>query len=54
VLTLISESFLQGLSLAGGIPDEFQSYISFTAAASTKAPNPDAAKKLIAAFSLRL
>ena len=51
VLTLISEILpVQGLSLAGGIPDEFQSYISFTAAASAKTTNPDAAKKLIAAF----
>jgi molybdate transport system substrate-binding protein len=51
VLTLISEILpVPGLSLAGGIPDEFQSYISFTAAASAKTPNLEAAKKLIAAF----
>ncbi len=51
VLTLKSEILpVPGISLAGGIPDEFQSYINFTAAASAKTPDLAAAKALIAVF----
>jgi len=51
VLTLTSEILpVQGISLAGGLPDEFQSYITFTAAVSSKSPNMAAAKSMIASM----
>lgn len=51
VLTLVSEILpVQGLSLAGTIPQEFQAYISFTGAISAKSPNADAAASVLKAM----
>jgi molybdate transport system substrate-binding protein len=51
VLTLISEILsVEGLSLAGGIPDEFQKKITFSGAANARTGNLAAAKSLLAAF----
>ncbi len=51
VLTLVSEILpVNGLSLAGEIPNEFQSYITFTGAANAKTANLAAVQSLLAAF----
>ncbi|HVH26864.1 MAG TPA: substrate-binding domain-containing protein [Vicinamibacterales bacterium] len=47
-LTLISEILpVEGLELAGPLPAEFQSYVSFAAAVGVKAKSPEAARALI-------
>lgn len=49
VLTLFSEIVpVHGLEILGPLPGEYQSDVRFSAAASTAAKDPDAAKKLIA------
>ena len=48
VITLIPEiKFFKGVELAGPIPAELQSYISFAAGVATNSHNADAAKALI-------
>src|ERR1700676_1503623 len=48
VITLISEILpVPGVELLGPLPPELQNYISFAAAVSTKAANPEAAKAMI-------
>jgi molybdate transport system substrate-binding protein len=51
VITLIPEiKFFPGVELAGPLPGDFQSYISFSAGVATNTHNADAAKALIRAF----
>jgi molybdate transport system substrate-binding protein len=46
-MTLISEILpVEGLELAGPLPAEFQSYVSFAAAVGVKAKSPEAARAL--------
>jgi len=46
IITLVSEILpIQGLELAGPLPDEFQSYVSFAGAVSAQTPNADAARR---------
>jgi molybdate transport system substrate-binding protein len=48
VITLIPEiKFFPGVELAGPLPGDFQSYISFSAGVATNTHNADAAKALI-------
>jgi molybdate transport system substrate-binding protein len=47
-MTLISEILpVDGIELAGPLPSEFQSYVSFAAAVSVKAKSPDQSRALI-------
>jgi molybdate transport system substrate-binding protein len=47
-ITLVSEILpVPGVELLGPFPEEFQGYVRFTAAVSTSAKNPEAAKALI-------
>ena len=48
VITLVSEIMqAQGIELVGPLPDEFQNYVRFSAAANTHTKNADAANALI-------
>jgi molybdate transport system substrate-binding protein len=48
VITLISEILpIPGLELAGPLPEEFQSYVSFAAGLGSKAANAEAGGALI-------
>ena len=48
VITLVSEIMqAQGIELVGPLPDKFQNYVRFSAAASTHTKNADAANALI-------
>ena len=52
VITLISEILpIPGLELAGPLPEEFQSYVSFAAGVGSKARNAEAARAFIASLA---
>lgn len=52
VITLFSEIVpVKGIEVLGPLPGEYATYVNFTAAASSGAPNPDGAKKFIAFMS---
>ena len=52
IITLISEIVpVPGIELVGPLPPEFQSYVSFAAAAASNTRNGDAVKKLVAYLS---
>jgi molybdate transport system substrate-binding protein len=49
VMTLMSELLpVHGIDVVGPLPDELENYVSFAAAASVKASQPESAKALIA------
>jgi molybdate transport system substrate-binding protein len=52
VITLFSEIVpVKGIEVLGPLPGEYATYVNFTAAASSRAQNMDAAKKFIAFMS---
>jgi molybdate transport system substrate-binding protein len=52
VITLVSEIVpIPGLELAGPLPEEFQTYVSFAAGVSATTPHVDAARALVAYLS---
>src|SRR6185503_17236401 len=52
VITLFSEIVpVKGIEVLGPLPGEYATYVNFTAAASSGAPNLDAAKKFFAFMS---